>query len=142
RRLGRDDVVAAPVERAAGAEPTDGPVRTLPLLLDAVEDPAGRLLLLRRREALERAEHPRHLLESLGPRSLRPLGNAALRRLEPGLHPEEELAVHLGGKTAGDPPPEDPPLGPVGLLGGVLHALLEEFGELLHAPGVEGGAVT
>src|SRR5690606_1951395 len=56
--------------------------------------------------------------------------------------PEEELAVHLGGKTAGDPPPEDPPLGPVGLLGGVLHALLEEFGELLHAPGVEGGAVT
>src|SRR5690606_41783842 len=94
RRLGRDDVVDAPVERAAGAEPTDGPVRTLPLLLDAVEDPAGRLLLLRRREALERAEHPRHLLESLGPRSLRPLGTAALRRPEPGPHPEAELAVH------------------------------------------------
>src|SRR5690606_29985415 len=92
-------------------------------------------------QPLEGAEHPRHLLEALGLRTLRARGKAALRRLEPGLHPLEEAAVHARGEAARDTPPEDPPLGPVRLLGGVLHARIEELLELLHPPRVEGRAV-
>src|SRR5690606_20589700 len=53
-----------------------------------------------------------------------------------------ELALGAGGEAARDPPSHDPPLRPVGLLGGVLHALREELPELLHPPVVERCAKT
>src|SRR5690606_14075927 len=82
----------------------------------AVEDPAGGPLLLLRAQAFERTEHPHHLLEALGLRPLRPRRDPPLGRFEPRRDPLEETPLGGGGETAGDAPPEDPPLRPGGLL--------------------------